>query len=93
MAYDTCRYSFGRTALQRYAGALKIRSIDLTGQVDGAGDVRSSAHKLQQAAFASGASAALCSLMLLDTEIEPDAFANTVMSYTGTGLEDMPDGQ
>lgn len=87
MAYSWCRFTIGRDVLERFAGALAIRSKterETAREMPSDGTV-DSLTPLLDAEFAAGAAAALRTIMQMDGEVDPDTFAQMVMAMAGGG--------
>lgn len=83
MPYSWCRYTIARDTLQRYAGALEIYAKTQHDSVREMTDPIDKLEVTQDAAFASGAAAALRTIIEMDGETDTDAYVQMVMTRAG----------
>lgn len=83
MAYSWCRFTIPRDTLERYAGALGIYAKTQHDSVREMTDPVDKLEVTQDAAFASGAAAALRTIIGMDGEADVDAYVQMVMTRAG----------
>lgn len=86
MAYSGWRFSCDRATMERCAGALEIRSVEIGGHIDANAEsmgVSELVTAAQEHAFAAGAAAALRCILADGDGIEPTEFVGQVMSRAG----------
>lgn len=87
MAYEMWRMTVARSTMERYAGALAIYSKTQRASLAEETDSAAKLDIALDAQFAAGASAALRTMLSMDGEVDPDTFAQMVMSAWGGGAE------
>ena len=83
MAYSGWRFSCDRATMERCAGALEIKSVEIGGHIDSNAEGMGIAELIsasQEQAFALGAAAALRTILADGDGIDPAEYVGQVMS-------------